>query len=302
MKKIKGIIILSVVLVIVGIGTYGIFANREKIALLLMPKDQASTAGAIIDEVIGGAETEIDVDYISKKLDVISSLQTAKITYGCMVDFKEGSVKFITKKAFSMFYEATASASIDVSKITVTEENGKYIVHLPEAVLDPIKIDPKSFVFYDKEVGLLNKYDPEDTGKALEYAEQDVLNQATTDQLLDIADKNAVDVITNLLFSFVKEEDFEVIKAERSKAKRVNPPINSSDDIKLDYEELKQKFVKAGFTNIILSPINDVKIGLMTKEGEVESVTIAGKTSFKKSNVFNANDAVVIKYHAKKAK
>lgn len=302
MKKIKGIFIIIIVLGIIGGSTYGVIANRERIALLLMPKNKDSMADTFFEEALEGTEPEINVDYIKKKLDVISSLQTAKITYGCMVDFKEGSMKFITKKAFSMFYEATASAGIDVSKITVNEENGKYIVHLPEATMEPPYIDSKSFVFYDKEEGLLKQFDPEDTGKALEYAEQDVFNQATTDQLLDMADKNAVDVITNLLLCFINEEDFEVIKAERSEVKRVKPPITSSEALELNYLELKEKFKKAGFTNIKLSPIEDIKIGLLTKEGEVESITIAGKTSFKKSSIFDANDAVVIKYHTKNSK
>lgn len=246
---------------------------------------------------------EISVDYISKKIDNISSLQTAKITYGCMVDFKEGSVRFITKKAFSMFYEATAYAGVDVSQITVEEKDGKYVVRLPAAEIEEKpKIDPASFVFYDKTSGMLNQFDPEDTGKALEYAEKDVYYQATTDQLLNLANDNAVKIVKNLLLCFLAEDQFEVIPGIKDSASKIKSPITSTEALNLDYEELEQKLRNAGFDNIKLYPIEDVKIGVFTKEGEIESVTIDGQSSFKKSSIFKADSEIVIKYHAKKTK
>jgi len=61
-------------------------------------------------------------------------------------------------------------------------------------------------------------------------------------------------------------------------------------------------FKDAGFTNINPQPINDVDWGVFVKEGSVESITIDGKSSFKKSNIFSSNAEIVIKYHAKKPK
>lgn len=297
-KTVRRLVILALVLAVVVFG----WMNKEKIALLLL-SDKTTDGEA------SPKEPTMSVEYISKKIEKISTLQTAKITYGCMIDFEEGSVKFITKKSFSMYYEATAYAGIDVAGITVTEKDGKYIIQLPPAKIEEKpKIDPASFVFYDKSAGLLNSLAPEDVGKALEYAEKDVFYQATTDQLLDLADSNAIDVLKNLLTVLLDGEQFEIIPGERSVADRIRPPVSSAEIEEYDgdkgytYVELKQKFEDEGFTNIKTYPIADVKLGVFTKDGEVESLTIGGKESFKKSSVFNADDEVVIKYHTKAEK
>ena len=280
-----------------------VYSKRESVAKFLWPE----IVPYVDNDVIDTDEPGISVEYISKRIEKISSLQTAKITYGCMVDFEEGAVKFINKKAFSMFYEATAYAGIDVSKIEVTEENNIYIVQLPASQIEEKpKIDSSSFVFYDKEAGLINKFDPEDVGKALEYAEKDVYYQATTDQLLDLADNNAVSVIKNLLLCFLEENQFEIRPGVRTQEIKIKPPISSTeavdnyDGTENNYNDLKTKFEEAGFTNVKLYPVADLSIGFFVKEGAVESVTMDGKSSFKKSNIFNSNSEIVIKYHTKK--
>lgn len=292
-------------LMIIGCIAFVIVSKRETIAKFLWPEIVPYVESDAVDTNSPG----MNVEYITKKIEKISSLQTAKITYGCMVDFEEGSVKFINKKAFSMFYEATAYAGIEVSQILVTEENGKYIIQLPESrIEEKPKIDSSSFVFYDKESGLINKFDPEDVGKALEYAEKDVYYQATTDQLLDLADNNAISVIKNLLLGFMEENQFEIKAGVRTQDVKIKPPISSTEAIndydgkKSNYNDLKSKFEEAGFKNIALYPIEDIKVGIFTKDGAVESITIDGKDSFKKSNIFSSNAKIVIKYHTKKSK
>ena len=291
------------VLIVLGCLMFLVYSKRESVAKFLWPE----IVPYVDNDVIDTDEPGISVEYISKRIEKISSLQTAKITYGCMVDFEEGAVKFINKKAFSMFYEATAYAGIDVSKIEVTEENNIYIVQLPASQIEEKpKIDSSSFVFYDKEAGLINKFDPEDVGKALEYAEKDVYYQATTDQLLDLADNNAVSVIKNLLLCFLEENQFEIRPGVRTQEIKIKPPISSTeavdnyDGTENNYNDLKTKFEEAGFTNVKLYPVADLSIGFFVKEGAVESVTIDGKSSFKKSNIFNSNSEIVIKYHTKK--
>ncbi len=306
MKKflIKLVVVL-VVLAVIGCAVFIAYQKRNAIISRFMPNDLIPD----ISEVFTPAEPEINLEYISKTIENISSLQTAKITYGCMVDFEEGSVKFINKKAFSMFYEATAYAGIDVSKITVTEENGKYIVQLPESrIEEKPNIDSSSFVFYDKEAGLINKFSPEDVGKALEYAQSDVYYQATTDQLLDLADSNAVSVIKNLLLCFLPEEQFEVRPGARTQDLKIKPPISSDEAIKKydgsgkNYKDLEKLFKDAGFTNVKTEATADLKFGVLAKEGAVSGVSIDGRAAFRKSNIFSADAEIIITYRVKKAK
>lgn len=223
-----------------------------------------------------------------------------------MIDFEEGKIDILTKKSFSLFYEATAYAGVDVSGITVRENDGKFVVQLPPAQIEEKpKIDPASFVFYDKKSGLLNNLKPEDVGKALEYAEKDVYKQATTDQLLDLADSNAVEVLKNLLLVLLDEDQFDIVPGERGSVQKLRPPVSSAEVKEFDgskgytYAELKQKFEDEGFTNVKVYPIPDIKLGIFAKEGEVESVTIGKDESFKRSSIFNADEEIVIKYHTK---
>lgn len=300
-SKIKKIIVFIIVFIIIGTVAFLGYLNKDKIQQLMAMKD-ANIVEDVVEDVVEQPEPEIDVEFINEKLENVSSLQTAKITYGCMVNFKEGSVPLITQSAFSMYYEATAYAAIEVSEITCEEKDGKFILTLPEATIQDPNINPDSLEFYDEKNGLLNKAEREDVAIALQHAKKDFYYQPTTYQLLDMADKNAVDVLTNLLLCFLEEDKFEVISAPRSDSARICPPISSADEIEVNHTQLKEMFENAGFTKITLKPIKDVKIGLFTKDGEVESITIDGKDAFRKTSVFSPESEVVITFHTKEGK
>lgn len=292
--SIKRIIEMVFIVLILFLAVFGIF----KISKAISKKDVSNPSDI---------KPEIDVNYISQKLEKISSLETAKITYGCILGYKDGKYTLINKKSFSMYYTVTASAGIDVSKITVSEKDGKYTVVLPQATLSSIYIDPKSFLFFDKKQGIINRRDVEDMKEALELAEQDVKAQATTDQLLNLANSNGVQVISNLLGSFLNENDFEIKTTIENKAEKIKAPISAEEAIEKyngkesDYKKLEELFQESGFINVSTVPIEDLKIGFLTKEGAVQSVSIAGNDSFNADvNVFNADDEVIIKYHTKK--
>lgn len=73
-------------------------------------------------------------------------------------------------------------------------------------------------------------------------------------------------------------------------------------DEKYNYQEVQEIFVSAGFTNIELEKDEDVKIGLLRKEGVVKKVTINGEKSFDDGSWWPRDSRVVITYHAKKDK
>lgn len=219
-----------------------------------------------------------------------------------MCKLKAGSIPLITKKSFSIYYEATVKAGIDLSRITSEVTDDKVIVMLPPAEIQDCKISSNSIEFYDVDNSLFNKTKPEDVPAALEYAENDVYYQATTDQLLDIADENAVKTISALLNGFIDDMTIEVIKGKREITNKVQPPFSSSDIEKMNYKDVISEFEKSGFKNITENKITDIKVGVFAKEGEIESVRIGEKTDFKKSNIFDATTEVIVSYHAKKEK
>ncbi|MBR0112139.1 MAG: DUF4230 domain-containing protein [Clostridia bacterium] len=297
MKKAKGILILLLVLIVLGGGFFGVTKYREQIATFINPPKISDVA----DDIKNKPEPEIDIDYIKSKLDNVSELRTAKITYGCMAKYKEGSVPLITKKAFSMYYEATAYAGIDVSKIECSQnEDGKYIIQLPSATLYEPYIDSDSIDIIDTDKAVLNWGSKNDLAQALQMAKSDVYTQVTSDQLLDMADKNAISVIKNLLLVFLQEDQFEVVAGERAKAVKVNPPVSSGDEYDENYAEMVKLFEKQGFNNVTVKAVKHSKYNPLIKEGKIESITIDGKESFKKSSVFTADSEVIITYQTKK--
>lgn len=72
----------------------------------------------------------------------------------------------------------------------------------------------------------------------------------------------------------------------------------ASDDLEgIDYKEAISDLQKQGFTNITTSPDKDLITGWITKDGEVEEVSIDGSTSFSSGSRFLPNAEIVITYH-----
>jgi len=74
---------------------------------------------------------------------------------------------------------------------------------------------------------------------------------------------------------------------------------DSASGYKYDnYKNVQESLSEAGFTNIKTEILYDIVLG-WTSEGEVDSVSIAGDTSFDKGTVFRKEAEVIITYHMK---
>lgn len=65
-----------------------------------------------------------------------------------------------------------------------------------------------------------------------------------------------------------------------------------------NYTEVEKALKSLGFTNIKHNVLYDIVLG-WTDEGEVDSVSIAGNTDFKRGDVFTSDSEVIITYHMK---
>lgn len=74
-------------------------------------------------------------------------------------------------------------------------------------------------------------------------------------------------------------------------------PIGSDEVYGKNYKVLIDLFESQGFTNINVDPIDDLIVGWLTKDGDVEEVAINGNTNFVKGNEARASDKIVIRYH-----
>ena len=76
----------------------------------------------------------------------------------------------------------------------------------------------------------------------------------------------------------------------------INPPFASEELAGKKYEEVKQAFEDAGFTNIDTKEIADLKAEEADKEGEVSEISIDDKNQISKEDKFEKDAEVVITY------
>ncbi|MDZ4179905.1 MAG: hypothetical protein U1E29_11860 [Coriobacteriia bacterium] len=72
----------------------------------------------------------------------------------------------------------------------------------------------------------------------------------------------------------------------------------SSSELKGEhYQDVMTRLEAAGFTSIETSTIDDLVLGWLTKDGEVEVVSVDGATDFAAGSRFPRNARIVIRYH-----
>lgn len=75
------------------------------------------------------------------------------------------------------------------------------------------------------------------------------------------------------------------------------PDISSST---VDYRDIQKALRDAGFTNISLVPVRDLRPTEYYRENRIVEVTVDGAPTAKKNDWYSANTPIVIKYHALK--
>lgn len=84
---------------------------------------------------------------------------------------------------------------------------------------------------------------------------------------------------------------------ENSHEGEAKTPAGSSDMEGRNYEDVVTIFEEKGFTNIKTEPIDDLIFGWLTKDGEVEEVSVGGKVDYSPDKWVPADTEVVIRYH-----
>lgn len=78
---------------------------------------------------------------------------------------------------------------------------------------------------------------------------------------------------------------------------RVKMPASSSELEGEDHQDVMTKLQDAGFTNVETEAIEDLITGWLTKDGEVEEVSVDGTTVFSASDRFPKDAQIVVRYH-----
>lgn len=144
---------------------------------------------------------------IQEQLTESSDLATAKLEYRGLVRYENGDIDFLTKKGFTMVYDAEVRAGVDLSQATV-EVNGKNVtVRLPMAEVQTISIDPDSIEFYDESFALFNWENKQDTTEALVLAKDDAEGKVDQASMIEQANSQAKTAVESLLKPFTQGEN-----------------------------------------------------------------------------------------------
>ena len=151
--------------------------------------------------------TKIDVVYVGNKLESISELATAKLTYNGIIHFEEGKIPILTKKEFWMAYRVSLKAGFDLEQAEITVSENTVTINLPEVEIYEPNVDEKSFQFFDKNFGIFAHEEMDDLSQAISEAKADALAQPETQEMKVRAEEQAVVLITALLEGQIGERD-----------------------------------------------------------------------------------------------
>lgn len=107
-------------------------------------------------------------------------------------------------------YDVNIDAYVDFTKIHYTEKDNKFIVELPHAEYkEPSIVKGSKIKYYDNK-NIFNSIDFDKSDEIREEMEDKALNDALKNGLLEKAEKNAEQVISNMLKSDESHKDFDV--------------------------------------------------------------------------------------------
>ena len=84
---------------------------------------------------------------------------------------------------------------------------------------------------------------------------------------------------------------------ENKHENEVKIPLSNDYLDGVSYEEALEQFNKAGFRNVETEKIEDLITGWLKKDGEIEKITVDGKSDFRKGAWVQKDAHVIIKYH-----
>lgn len=90
---------------------------------------------------------------------------------------------------------------------------------------------------------------------------------------------------------------FFMAEAEKPNKNEIAIPMSSSEYEGDNYQQVLNELKNAGFTNVQTAENPDLVVGWITKDGEVERVSINGDYDFEEGDIFPKDAKVLISYH-----
>lgn len=151
------------------------------------------------------AEPELTSAFVSSRLEAVSELTTARLTYTGLIRYSEGKIPFLTKNSFSMIYTAKVRAGVDIQQAKIDIQEEQVVITLPECEVQSVEIDEASIEFYDEQWALFNRTEKEDVIDMVAAAKADVMEKADLEGLLQNARIQTESIIKGLLEDAIGE-------------------------------------------------------------------------------------------------
>ena len=203
-----GVLALAIVCVIIAA-----FAGKDVPSSPAAPdaaEPQIPTTKVVYKEVekLVEVEKEISADILQDGLNDMGILITEEYYFTEVVSFS--SIKNLlktdiklpfTESSYLASYDGTVSAGIDFSAIAVAKDDNSHriTVYLPKSEIQAVVVDPNSFELYSEKVGFGNPLSVEDFNQSLATLEDTAKAKAVEKGLLERADENAKNVISNFI-------------------------------------------------------------------------------------------------------
>ncbi|MCI8585804.1 MAG: DUF4230 domain-containing protein [Lachnospiraceae bacterium] len=155
-------------------------------------------------------EPELTSAFVSGKLEAVSELTTARLTYTGLIKYSEGKIPFLTQNSFSMIYTAKVRAGVDLARAGIEIGEAQVVITLPECEVQSIDIDEQSIEFYDEHWALFNRTEKEDVIDTIAAAKEDVQQNADLESLLESAGQQTRQLIKGLLEDEIGERELVI--------------------------------------------------------------------------------------------
>ena len=208
LKKKKWIRVLATVLVVVI--AFGILIwNNNRL------QEQVENQRKEIEElrknpiVVNPVAPKIELDVIYEEIKGIAELATVEYLFTDAARYSDSQqigdwIVPFTEKSFTLKWDGVIKAGIQVDQIVidVDEEEMVITVTLPAAQILSYEVDNESIELLDEKNNVFNPISVEDKVQLDTATEEEMKDRAVKQGLLEQAQENAEDIITNLLMAY----------------------------------------------------------------------------------------------------
>lgn len=186
---------------------FGKVFKTKKSKIIVISVLAITAVGLAAFPFLYNGKSEVDTVYLGSLLEKSSELTTAKLTYTGLSEFKDEGTVFINRQDFIMVYSATARIGIDVKNVKIDADNNrkKIYVTIPETEIQEVKVDNKSIKYFDTKFALFNTDEKEDSNRAIALAEKEAEKEVGKMGVLEMADKQAEELIKGILANAVPD-------------------------------------------------------------------------------------------------